>query len=134
MTLKNKEAVPELGLSIDLLLSASDSARAPAHYNAVGDISYDAITSSGLVTFQLLLLIHAQFRSQMTLQWQLVDKFGPKTVGYGVTVQDGILSGEKGADDVVFIHTCLLPMGNETAGGVFTKLISRDAIVPTKKS
>ncbi|CAE7230546.1 unnamed protein product [Rhizoctonia solani] len=57
-----------------------------------------------------------------------------EAVAYGAAVQGGILSGEEGVDDVVLIDVCPLTLGIETTGGVFTKLIPRNTVVPTKKS
>ncbi|CAE6421930.1 unnamed protein product [Rhizoctonia solani] len=57
-----------------------------------------------------------------------------EAVAYGAAIQGGILSGEDGVDDVVLIDVCPLTLGIETTGGVFTKLIPRNTVVPTKKS
>ncbi|QRV76995.1 heat shock protein HSP70 family protein [Ceratobasidium sp. AG-Ba] len=57
-----------------------------------------------------------------------------EAVAYGAAIQGGILSGEEGVEDVVLIDVCPLTMGIETTGGVFTKLIPRNTVVPTKKS
>jgi len=56
-----------------------------------------------------------------------------EAVAYGAAVQAGILSGE-GAEDVVLLDVTPLTLGIETAGGVMTKLISRNTVIPTKKS
>lgn len=57
-----------------------------------------------------------------------------EAVAYGAAVQGGILSGEEGLGDVVLIDVCPLTLGIETTGGVFTKLIPRNTVIPTKKS
>ncbi|CEL58561.1 78 kDa glucose-regulated protein homolog OS=Aspergillus kawachii GN=bipA PE=3 SV=1 [Rhizoctonia solani AG-1 IB] len=57
-----------------------------------------------------------------------------EAVAYGAAIQGGILSGEEGVEDVVLIDVCPLTLGIETTGGVFTKLIPRNTVVPTKKS
>ncbi|CAE6451364.1 hypothetical protein ACGC1H_004126 [Rhizoctonia solani] len=57
-----------------------------------------------------------------------------EAVAYGAAIQGGILSGEAGVEDVVLIDVCPLTLGIETTGGVFTKLIPRNTVVPTKKS
>ncbi|KAG9081735.1 ATPase with role in protein import into the ER, partial [Ceratobasidium sp. 370] len=60
---------------------------------------------------------------------------GPnEAVVYGTAIQGGILSGEEGVEDVVSIGVCPLTMGIETTDSVFTKLIPRNTVVPTKKS
>ncbi|GAA98880.1 uncharacterized protein L969DRAFT_88921 [Mixia osmundae IAM 14324] len=57
-----------------------------------------------------------------------------EAVAYGAAVQGGILSGEEGLSDMVLIDVCPLTLGIETTGGVMTKLIGRNTVVPTKKS
>ena len=57
-----------------------------------------------------------------------------EAVAYGAAVQGGILSGEKESADIVLIDVNPLSVGIETTDGVMTKLISRNTVVPTKKS
>ncbi|KAG2125149.1 heat shock protein 70 family [Suillus clintonianus] len=57
-----------------------------------------------------------------------------EAVAYGAAVQGGILSGEEGTEDVVLVDVCPLTLGIETTGGVFTKLIPRNTVIPTRKS
>jgi heat shock protein 5 len=57
-----------------------------------------------------------------------------EAVAYGAAVQGGILSGEVGTEDVVLVDVCPLTFGIETTGGVFTKLIARNTVIPTRKS
>jgi heat shock protein 5 len=57
-----------------------------------------------------------------------------EAVAYGAAVQGGILSGEVGTEDVVLVDVCPLTLGIETTGGVFTKLIPRNTVIPTRKS
>jgi len=56
-----------------------------------------------------------------------------EAVAYGAAVQAGVLSGEDNVD-VVLLDVCPLTLGIETVGGVMTKLIARNSVVPTKKS
>ncbi|KAJ3720262.1 heat shock protein 70 family [Lentinula guzmanii] len=57
-----------------------------------------------------------------------------EAVAYGAAVQGGILSGAEGTADVVLVDVCPLTLGIETTGGVMTKLIPRNTVIPTRKS
>ncbi|KAG7087523.1 hypothetical protein E1B28_013482 [Marasmius oreades] len=57
-----------------------------------------------------------------------------EAVAYGAAVQGGILSGAEGTADVVLVDVCPLTLGIETTGGVMTKLIARNTVIPTRKS
>ncbi|XP_002735722.1 endoplasmic reticulum chaperone BiP-like [Saccoglossus kowalevskii] len=57
-----------------------------------------------------------------------------EAVAYGAAVQGGVLGGEDEASDLVLLDVNPLTMGIETVGGVMTKLISRNTVIPTKKS
>ena len=59
-----------------------------------------------------------------------------EAVAFGAAVQGGILSGEGGEEtnDVILIDVAPLTLGIETVGGVMTKLIPRNTVIPTKKS
>jgi len=57
-----------------------------------------------------------------------------EAVAYGAAVQGGVLSGEEGTDDIVLMDVNPLTLGIETTGGVMTKLIPRNTVIPTKKS
>merc|ERR1712141_608277 len=57
-----------------------------------------------------------------------------EAVAYGAAVQAGVLSGEDDAGGIVLLDVCPLTLGIETVGGVMTKIIGRNSVVPTKKS
>merc|ERR1712232_163462 len=55
-----------------------------------------------------------------------------EAVAFGAAVQAGILKGD--AREMVVLDSTPLTLGIETVGGVMTKLISRNTVIPTKKS
>ncbi|CAB4477849.1 heat shock protein 70 [Rhizophagus irregularis] len=55
-----------------------------------------------------------------------------EAVAHGAAIQGGILSGT--AKKKLLIDVCPLTLGIETTGGVMTKLIPRNTVIPTKKS
>nr|CAB3254458.1 78 kDa glucose-regulated protein-like [Phallusia mammillata] len=57
-----------------------------------------------------------------------------EAVAFGAAVQAGVLGGESDTGDLVLLDVCPLTLGIETVGGVMTKLIARNTVVPTKKS
>ncbi|XP_058824307.1 endoplasmic reticulum chaperone BiP isoform X2 [Topomyia yanbarensis] len=57
-----------------------------------------------------------------------------EAVAYGAAVQAGVLSGEQDTEAIVLLDVNPLTMGIETVGGVMTKLIPRNTVIPTKKS
>merc|ERR1712110_236410 len=57
-----------------------------------------------------------------------------EAVAFGAAVQAGVLSGEQDTGEIVLLDVNPLTMGIETVGGVMTKLISRNTVIPTKKS
>merc|ERR1712212_531793 len=57
-----------------------------------------------------------------------------EAVAYGAAVQAGVLSGEEDTGDIVLLDVNPLTLGIETVGGVMTKLIPRNTVIPTKKS
>merc|ERR1719242_470006 len=59
-----------------------------------------------------------------------------EAVAYGATVQGGILSPEKSdtTSGILLLDVTPLSLGIETVGGVMTKLIEKNSVIPTKKS
>jgi len=59
-----------------------------------------------------------------------------EAVAFGAAVQAGILSNDEtlAKSNIVLLDVAPLTLGIETVGGVMTKLIPRNTVVPTKKS
>lgn len=59
--------------------------------------------------------------------------FSDEAVAYGAAVQAGVISGEEDTE-IVLLDVNPLTLGIETVGGVMTKLINRNTVIPTKKA
>merc|ERR1719313_491652 len=56
-----------------------------------------------------------------------------EAVAYGAAVQAAVLAGESAVKDIVLVDVAPLSLGLETAGGIMTKLVERNATIPCKK-
>ncbi|CAF1195734.1 unnamed protein product [Adineta steineri] len=57
-----------------------------------------------------------------------------EAVAYGATLQAGFYSGEQGTGGIVYLDINPLTVGIETVGGVMTKIVPRNTVLPTKRS
>ncbi|KAG8712228.1 ATPase with role in protein import into the ER [Ceratobasidium sp. 423] len=57
-----------------------------------------------------------------------------EAVAYGTAIQAGIISGEAGLDNMVFIDVCPIALGIETIGGIFSPIIRANTPLPAHKS
>ncbi|KAJ5267156.1 Endoplasmic reticulum chaperone BiP [Penicillium angulare] len=57
-----------------------------------------------------------------------------EAVAFGAAVQGGVLAGDEAVSEVVLMDVNPLTLGIETTGGVMTKLIPRNSVIPTRKS
>jgi molecular chaperone DnaK len=102
----------------------------------------DALRSAGLRADQVseVLLVGGQTRTPLVIR--TVERiFGKKpnreinpdeVVAMGAAIQGGILRGD--IKDLVLLDVTPLSLGNETHGGIFTKLIERNSTIPTKNT
>jgi molecular chaperone DnaK (HSP70) len=63
-----------------------------------------------------------------------VTRSPPREVAYGAAVQGSILAGAEENLGMVLVDVYPLTLGIATTGGVFTKLIPRNTVIPTRKS
>jgi molecular chaperone DnaK len=102
----------------------------------------DALREAGLRADQIdeVLLVGGQTRTPMVMQ--AVERiFGRRpnreinpdeVVAVGAAIQAGILRGD--IKDMVLLDVTPLSLGVETQGGLFTRLIERNATIPTKNT
>ncbi|HET9299929.1 MAG TPA: molecular chaperone DnaK, partial [Candidatus Polarisedimenticolaceae bacterium] len=102
----------------------------------------EALKMSGLRPEDIdeVLLVGGQTRTPKVVR-TVADIFGrepnqsinpDEVVGIGAAVQAGILKGD--VKDMVLLDVTPLSLGIETRGGMFTRIIERNATIPTRKS
>jgi len=102
----------------------------------------DALKMAGLRPEEIdeVLLVGGQTRTPLVARMvkEIFDRepnreLNPdEVVGIGASVQAGILKGD--VKDMVLLDVTPLSLGIETRGGMFTKIIERNATIPTRKS
>jgi molecular chaperone DnaK len=101
-----------------------------------------ALDAAGLKPSEVQHIILVGGQTRMPLVARTVAEFFGKApsreinpdevVAVGAAIQAGVLQGE--IKDVVLLDVTPLSLGIETHGGLFTKLIERNATIPTRKS
>jgi molecular chaperone DnaK len=102
----------------------------------------DALKSAGITPYQIdeVVLVGGQTRMPRVIE-AVKQVFGKdpnrninpdEVVAVGAAIQGGILRGD--IKDMVLLDVTPLSLGIETHGGLFTKLIDRNATIPTKNS
>jgi molecular chaperone DnaK len=147
-------ANPETQIKLPFLASAGD---APKHLERTLDRPHfedlvrelvlrtkapclDALEQAGLRPEQIdeVLLVGGQTRTPLVAEL-VKGLFGrepnaeinpDEVVAVGAAMQGGIMSGE--VEDVVLLDVTPLSLGIETRGGIFTRLIERNSVIPTK--
>ncbi|MGB0298396.1 MAG: molecular chaperone DnaK [Paracoccaceae bacterium] len=101
-----------------------------------------ALKDAGLTTSDIDEVVLVGGMTRMPKVMEEVSKFFGKephkgvnpdeVVAMGAAIQAGVLQGD--VKDVVLLDVTPLSLGIETLGGVFTRLIDRNTMIPTKKS
>lgn len=104
----------------------------------------NALRDGGVTTSELgkVLLVGGSTRmiSSQDKVKQLTGKEPSKTlnpdecVAIGAAIQGGKLAGDAGAGDILLLDVTPLSLSIETMGGIATRLIERNTMIPTKKS
>lgn len=104
----------------------------------------NALTDAGISTSELgkVLLVGGSTRIPAVQQMvkQLTGKEASKSlnpdecVALGAAIQGGKLAGEPGLNEILLLDVTPLSLSIETMGGIATKLIERNATIPTRYS
>src|SRR6476659_1293024 len=102
----------------------------------------DALTAAGVTAAQIDEVVLVGGQTRMPKVVEAVQKvFGKEpnrninpdeVVAIGAAIQGGILRGD--IKDMILLDVTPLSLGIETHGGLFTKIIERNATIPTKNS
>lgn len=55
-------------------------------------------------------------------------------VAHGAAIQGAVLSGEKCIKDYILLDVCPLTLGISVKGGVMSKIVNRNTVIPTKET
>jgi endoplasmic reticulum chaperone BiP len=105
----------------------------------------NVLKDSGLETHDINEIVLVGGSTRIPRIRQLITKFfnGKKphteinpdeAIAYGATIQGGILSGDGPAKDIVLLDVTPMSLGVAEVGGVFSKIIDRNTVIPVKKS
>jgi heat shock protein 5 len=121
---------------VQTLLKDFFDGKEPSRGKCMCSNSYTALYSIPL--YCIILYPYTSLTSPLYLLY-LISYLGvnpDEAVAFGAAVQGGILSGEaaESTQHVLLLDVTPLSQGIETVGGVMTKIINRNTVIPTKKA